>query len=61
VGAPGCSRWSPALIPGLPWITVKAIENVIASDKVLAGMSLKAAELLDLSFLEKLAAGRKTK
>lgn len=49
------------LTPGLPWITVKAIENVIANDKLLAGMNLKAAELLDLSFLEKLAAERKAK
>jgi ABC-type nitrate/sulfonate/bicarbonate transport system substrate-binding protein len=47
--------------PGLPMISVKAIENVIANDKSLAGMNLNPAELLDLSFLEKLAQERKTK
>ena len=49
------------LTPGLPWITVKAIENVIANDNLLAGMNLKAAELLDLSFLGRLAEERKIK
>ena len=49
------------LTPGLPMITTKAIENVIANDKSLSGMNLNAAELLDLSFLEKLAQERKTK
>ena len=49
------------LTPGLPVITTKAIENVIANDKSLSGMNLNAAELLDLSFLEKLAQERKTK
>ena len=49
------------LTPGLPWITVKAIENVIANDNHLAGMNLKAAELIDLSFLERLAEERKAK
>jgi len=49
------------LTPGLPWITVKAIENVIANDNHLAGMNLKPAELLDLSFLERLAEERKGK
>ena len=49
------------LTPGLPWITVKAIDNVIANDKHLGGMNLKAAEVLDLSFLERLAEERKTR
>lgn len=49
------------LTPGLPWITVKAIENVIANDHHLAGLNLKAAELLELSFLERLAEERKTR
>jgi ABC-type nitrate/sulfonate/bicarbonate transport system substrate-binding protein len=49
------------LTPGLPMITTKAIENVIANDKSLSGMNLNAAELLDLSFLERLAQERKTK
>jgi len=47
--------------PGLPVITVKAMENVIANDKNLSGMKLNASELLDLSFLEQLAQERKAK
>ena len=47
--------------PGLPLISVKAIENVIANDKSLSGMNLNPAELLDLSFLERLAQERKGK
>ena len=47
--------------PGLPLITVKAMENVVANDKNLAGMKLNVAELLDLSFLEKLAQERHVK
>ena len=47
--------------PGLPFITAKAIENVIANDRNLAGMNLKADELLDLSFLQKLQQERKAK
>jgi len=47
--------------PGLPIVTVKAMENVIANDRNLAGMNLNAAELLDLSFLERLAQERKAK
>jgi len=47
--------------PGLPLISAKAIENVIANDKTLSGMKLNAAELLDLSFLERLAQERKPK
>jgi ABC-type nitrate/sulfonate/bicarbonate transport system substrate-binding protein len=47
--------------PGLPVITVKALENVIANDKNLSGMKLNANELLDLSFLEQLAQERKGK
>jgi len=49
------------LTPGLPMISAKAIENVIANDKSLSGMNLNAAELLDLSFLERLAQERKAK
>lgn len=49
------------LTPGLPIITPKAIQNVIANDKNLAGMNLNPAELLDLSFLERLAQERKAK
>jgi NitT/TauT family transport system substrate-binding protein len=49
------------LTPGLPIITPKAIENVIANDKSLSAMNLNPAELLDLSFLEKLAQERKAK
>ena len=47
------------LTPGLPVITVKSIENFIANDRVLSTMHLNAAEILDLSFLEKLEEERK--
>jgi len=47
--------------PGLPIITAKAMENVIANDRNLAGMKLNVSELLDLSFLEQLAQERKAK
>jgi ABC-type nitrate/sulfonate/bicarbonate transport system substrate-binding protein len=49
------------LTPGLPIISAKAVENVIANDKNLVAMNLNAAELLDLSFLEKLREERKAK
>ena len=49
------------LTPGLPVITVKSIENFISNDRVLSTMNLKAAEVLDFSFLEKLEEERKTK
>jgi ABC-type nitrate/sulfonate/bicarbonate transport system substrate-binding protein len=47
--------------PGLPIVTAKAMENVIANDKNLMGMKLNVSELLDLSFLEQLAQERKAK
>jgi len=47
--------------PGLPVVTAKAMENVIANDRNLAGMKLNVNELLDLSFLEQLAQERKAK
>jgi hypothetical protein len=47
--------------PGLPIITAKAIDNAISADKVLSTMNLKGADMLDLSFLQKLAEERKTK
>jgi hypothetical protein len=46
------------LTPGLPLISTKAMENAIANDRSIAGMNLKPAELLDLSFLERLAQER---
>jgi ABC-type nitrate/sulfonate/bicarbonate transport system substrate-binding protein len=49
------------LTPGLPMITTKAIENVIANDRNLSSMKLNVSELLDLSFLEQLAQERKAK
>ena len=47
--------------PGLPVVTAKAMENVIANDKNLSAMKLNVSELLDLSFLEQLAQERKAK
>jgi NitT/TauT family transport system substrate-binding protein len=49
------------LTPGLPLITVKAVENVIANDRTLAAMKLNPADLLDLSFLERLGQERRGK
>lgn len=47
--------------PGLPVVTAKSIENVIANDQDLFNMGLKAADMLDLSFLQKLEEERKAK
>lgn len=47
--------------PGLPIITAKAIDNAITADKVLSTMNLRGADMLDLSFLQKLEEERKTK
>ena len=47
------------LTPGLPIITAKSVENVIANDKELAPLALKPVEMLDLSFLDKLQQERK--
>ena len=47
--------------PGLPLVTAKSIENVIANDEDLSGMGLKAADMLDLSFLQRIEEERKTK
>jgi hypothetical protein len=49
------------LTPGLPIITAKSVENVIANDKELASLGLRPADMLDLSFLEKLQDERKAK
>jgi len=49
------------LTPGLPIITAKSVENVIANDKELASLGLKPAEMLDLSFLERLQEERKAR
>ena len=46
---------------GNPDVTAKSIENVVANDNGLSGMQLNAAEMLDLSFLERLEEQRKTK
>lgn len=46
--------------PGLPMVTVKSIENVIANDKDLSAMDLKPAEMLDLSFLQRLEEERRS-
>ena len=46
--------------PGLPVVSVKSIENVIANDKDLSAMNLNPAEMLDLSFLQRLEQERKS-
>ena len=47
--------------PGLPVVTVKSMENMIASDKLLSTMNLNGAEVMDLSFLKQLEEERKNK
>jgi len=47
--------------PGLPIVTAKAMENVVANDRNLSAMKLNVNELLDLSFLEQLTQERKAK
>jgi ABC-type nitrate/sulfonate/bicarbonate transport system substrate-binding protein len=47
--------------PGVPVVTAKSVENVIQNDTDLSGMGLKAAEILDLSFLQRLEEERKGK
>lgn len=47
--------------PGLPVITAKSIENVISGDKDLSAMSLNPADILDLSFLQRLEKERQKK
>lgn len=47
--------------PGLPVVTVKSMENMIASDRTLATMNINAADVLDLSFLKQLEEERKAK
>jgi len=49
------------LTPGLPIITVRSVENVIANDKELAPMGLRAEDFLDLSFLQRLQDERKSR
>ncbi len=46
---------------GLPVVTVKAMENMIASDRVLSAANVNPMDVLDLSFLKQLEEERKTK
>jgi hypothetical protein len=48
-------------MPGLPVVTSQSIDNVIANDSDLVNTGLKAADMLDLSFLQKLEEERKVK
>jgi NitT/TauT family transport system substrate-binding protein len=47
--------------PGLPVVTLKAMENMIGSDRVLSTMNINGADVLDLSFLKQLEEERKAK
>jgi NitT/TauT family transport system substrate-binding protein len=46
---------------GLPIVTVKSMENMVGSDKLLSTMNINAADILDLSFLKQLEEERKAK
>ena len=47
--------------PGLPIVTLKAMENMIASDRMLSTMNINGAEVMDLSFLKQLEEERRGK
>ena len=47
--------------PGLPMVTLKAMENMINSDRMLSTMNINGADVMDLSFLKQLEDERKAK
>jgi NitT/TauT family transport system substrate-binding protein len=47
--------------PGLPNVTLKSMENMIASDRMLSTMNINGADVMDLSFLRQLEEERKIK
>ena len=47
--------------PGLPIVTLKAMENMISSDRMLSTMNINGADVMDLSFLKQLEEERKTR
>jgi ABC-type nitrate/sulfonate/bicarbonate transport system substrate-binding protein len=47
--------------PGLPMVTLKSMENMIASDRMLSTMNINGADVMDLSFLRQLEEERKLK
>ena len=49
------------VMPGLPVVTVKAMENMIASDRVLSTANVNPLDVLDLSFLKQLEEERRKK
>jgi len=42
-------------------VTVKSMENMIASDKLLSTMNINGTDVMDLSFLKQLEEERKVK
>lgn len=47
--------------PGLPVVTLKSMENMIASDRMLSTMNINGGDVMDLSFLRQLEEERKIK
>ena len=47
--------------PGLPIVTTKAMDNMIASDRTMATMNINSADVMDLSFLKQLEEERKNR
>jgi ABC-type nitrate/sulfonate/bicarbonate transport system substrate-binding protein len=47
--------------PGLPVVTLKSMENMISSDRLLSTLNINGAEVMDLSFLKQLEEERKAK
>lgn len=47
--------------PGLPVVTLKSMENMISSDRMLSTMNINGADVMDQSFLKQLEEERKVK
>ena len=47
--------------PGLPIVTLKAMDNMISSDRMLSTMNINGADVMDLSFLKQLEEERKVR
>jgi NitT/TauT family transport system substrate-binding protein len=47
--------------PGLPIVTAKAMDNMIASDRTMATMNINSADVMDLSFLKQLEEERRSR
>jgi hypothetical protein len=51
----------PQVTPGLLVATLKAMESMISSDRLLSTLNINGAEVMDLSLLKQLEEERKAK